>query len=122
MLELSWAIQRLAKLNPQYLYAKYQDAIDNNVTPDGCEIYILDGISTNNRIFASVFNDQSNMTLLLLCDKFTLSNQEYVNSIPTMYSTYKAQMCYGKHPQIIHLSQLNWSDRSCNKNMETEEQ
>lgn len=107
MMELNWAIQKLARIHPRYLYEKYQDAIDNAiVSKEGQEQYVVEGLSTNNRIFCSVYYDQTNMTLLLLCDKFTQSNKNYVGGAAVMYSTTKAAVCYGKHPQTFKLSQF----------------
>lgn len=113
MMELNWAVQKLARFNPKYLYEKYQDAIDNPVpSEDGYEQYVVEDISTNNRIFSPVYNDQTNMTLLMVCDKVTKSNQHYtLGEPPIPYSTFKSPMCYGKHPQTKKLSQLKWIKR-----------
>lgn len=109
MQELNWAVQKLARIHPKYLYDKYQDAMDNSLeSGDGHDQYVVEGISTNNRIFSSVYNDHTNMTLLLLCDKVTQSNQYYVGGPPISYSTMKSPMCYGKHPQSLSLSKLKW--------------
>lgn len=109
MVELNWAVQKLARIHPRYLYEKYQDAIDNALeSEEGHDQYVVEGIATNNRIFSSVFNDQTNMTLLMLCDKVTKSNKYYGDSHPIPYSAFQARICYGKHPQSITLSNLVW--------------
>lgn len=109
MLELNWAVQKLARIDPRYLYSKYQDAIDNSLeSEEGHEQYVVEGIETNNRVFSSVFNDQTNMTLLMMCDKVTQSNKYYVGGAPITYSTFQSPMCYGKHPQTLTLSSLKW--------------
>lgn len=109
MLELNWAIYKLAPLHRQHLYKMYQDALDNAVeTDDDQEQYLMKGLETHNRMFSSVYNDQSNMVLLLLCDKYSQSNVFYVGQLPVPYSILNSPMCHGKHPQIIHLSVLTW--------------
>lgn len=110
MMELNWAVLKLARIDPKWLYEKYQDAIDNSLeSGEGHDQYVVEGISTNNRIFSSVYNDQTNMTLLLLCDKVTQSNKYFLTGDPPIpYSTFKSPMCYGKHPQSLGLSKLKW--------------
>lgn len=106
MMELNWAVQKLARIHPQYLYKKYHDAIDNPIAEsDG---YLVEGLSTNNRVLSSVYNDQTNMTLFLLCDKVSKSNRYFTGKEPASYSTFNATMCYGKHPQHFELSALDW--------------
>lgn len=109
MMELNWAVRKLARIPPRILYEKYQDAIDNSLeSEEGHDQYVVEEIETNNRIFCSVFNDQTNMTLLMLCDKVTQSNKYYTEAPPNIYSTFHSPVCYGKHPQTLALSKLNW--------------
>lgn len=112
MMELNWAVQRLAHIHPQCLYEKYQDAIDNCLeSPEGHDQYVVEGLATNNRCFCSVYNDQTNMTLLLLCDKVTQSNKYFSGGPPVPYSLGRSPVCHGKHPQSLGLSKLSWSTK-----------
>lgn len=100
MMELSLAVHRLVHTDRSLLDKNFQDAKNHPVTgSNGHEFFVLDGISTNNRMFTCIYNDQDDIVMLLLCDKSTVSNCHFVNDAVIRYSVFKSPMCHGKHPQ-----------------------
>lgn len=109
MMELNWAVQKLARINPKFVYKLYHDAIDfKEESVEDHDQFLVPQLATNNRVFSSVYNDQTDMILFVLCDKMTKSNRFYSGQPPALYSTTQSRVCHGKHPQQFGLSALDW--------------